>query len=161
MTRFLKSKSVFQNQTDLPFHSSEIRGLCLMKCSSETLQNLPYFWNTKTHVVFFLFHFVLLYFFPNECPGLCQDRPGHPLLKIQSCLRWKKSIWVFLLQKYGKFWSISQDNFIKHNPLISEVCCLKILMQPPMHTNICHCTIFPLLVHCVDTYLKKKKIFAN
>ena len=31
-------------------HSSEMRGLCLMKCSSETLQNLPYFWNTKTYV---------------------------------------------------------------------------------------------------------------
>ena len=29
-------------------HSSEIRGLCLMKCSSETLQNLPYFLNSKT-----------------------------------------------------------------------------------------------------------------
>ena len=28
------------------------------------IQNLPYFWNTKTHVVFFVFHFVLLYFFP-------------------------------------------------------------------------------------------------
>ena len=26
------------------------RGLCLMKCSSKTLQNLPYFWNTKTHM---------------------------------------------------------------------------------------------------------------
>ena len=41
------------------YHSSEIRGLCLMKCSSQMLPNLPYFWNTKTHVVFFVFHFVL------------------------------------------------------------------------------------------------------
>ena len=48
---------------DVSVHSSKIRGLCLMKCSSEMLQNLPYFWNTKTHVVFFIFHFVLLYFF--------------------------------------------------------------------------------------------------
>ena len=31
-------------------HSSEIRGLCLMKCSSETIQNLPYFWNTKIDI---------------------------------------------------------------------------------------------------------------
>ena len=67
-------------------HSSQFEGLCSMKMYSKTLQNLPYFWNTKTHVVFFVFHFVLLYFFPNECPGLCQHRPGHPLLKIQSCL---------------------------------------------------------------------------
>ena len=55
-------------------HSSEIWGLCLMKSSRKTLQNLPYFWNMKTHVVFFVFHFVLLYFFPNECPGLCRHR---------------------------------------------------------------------------------------
>ena len=36
----------------------------LMKCFSEMLQNLSYFWNTQNpaHVVFF-FHFVLLYFF--------------------------------------------------------------------------------------------------
>ena len=33
-------------------HSSEKRGLCLMKCSSEILQNLPYFWNTKTNAFF-------------------------------------------------------------------------------------------------------------
>ena len=26
-------------------HSSEMRGLCLMKLPSEILQNLPYFWN--------------------------------------------------------------------------------------------------------------------
>ena len=38
--------------------SSEIRGLRFMKCSSETLQNLPYF-------------FISCYFnfFPNDCPG--------------------------------------------------------------------------------------------
>ena len=32
-------------------HSSEIRGLCLMKCPSKLLQNLPlpYFWSTKTN----------------------------------------------------------------------------------------------------------------
>ena len=36
-------------------HSSEIKGLCLMKCSSETFQNLPYFWNKKTQTVFFSF----------------------------------------------------------------------------------------------------------
>ena len=33
------------------FHSSEIRGLRSMKCSSETLQNLPYFMYKKTRVV--------------------------------------------------------------------------------------------------------------
>ena len=48
-------------QQILNSHSLEIRGLCLMKCSSKTLQTLPYFWNTKTQVVF---HFVLLNLFP-------------------------------------------------------------------------------------------------
>ena len=45
-------------------HSSEIGGLCLMKCPSEILQNLPYFYHKKTHAVFFIFHLVQLYFFP-------------------------------------------------------------------------------------------------
>ena len=34
-------------------HSSEKRVLCLMKCSSKTLENLPYFWNMKTRIVYF------------------------------------------------------------------------------------------------------------
>ena len=55
------------NNNGLYPHSSEIRGLCLMKCPSETLQNLPYFIYTKTKNC--IFHFVLLYFSPNECPG--------------------------------------------------------------------------------------------
>ena len=37
-------------------HSSEIRGFRSMICSSETLQNLPYFCNKKTHAVFFISH---------------------------------------------------------------------------------------------------------
>ena len=45
-------------------HSSEIRGLYLMKRASKMLQNLPYLWNTKTYVVFFNFSFLLLYIFP-------------------------------------------------------------------------------------------------
>ena len=51
-------------------HSSEKSGLCSTKCSSETLQNLLYFMYKKTHVVFFVFHFMQFYFFPYECPGL-------------------------------------------------------------------------------------------
>ena len=30
-------------------------------------------------IVFFVLHFMLLYFSPNGCPGLCQHRPGHSL----------------------------------------------------------------------------------
>ena len=52
-----------------------------------------------------------------------KHRPGgHPLLKIQSYSKWKKEIFcfVFLFQKYDKFWSVLLDNFIKHKPPISE-----------------------------------------
>ena len=44
-------------------HSSKISGLCSTKCSSEMLQNLLYFMYKKTHVVFFVFHFMQLYIF--------------------------------------------------------------------------------------------------
>ena len=54
-----KSKGNFE----VSQHSSEIKGLCSMKCSSETLQNLLYFMYQKTHAVFFVFHFVQLYIF--------------------------------------------------------------------------------------------------
>ena len=44
-------------------HSSQFQGLCSTKSSSETIQNLPYFWNAKTHVGFFFFDFMLLCLF--------------------------------------------------------------------------------------------------
>ena len=47
-----KALAVKSKSHQLPWHSSEIRCMCLMKCSSETLQNLPYFWNMKTHTDF-------------------------------------------------------------------------------------------------------------
>ena len=62
--------------------SPQFQGLCSMKSSSETLQNWPYFIYTKTQkVAFSIFHFVLLYIFPYECPCLYQHRPGHSLGK--------------------------------------------------------------------------------
>ena len=33
-------------------------------------------------VFFSVFHFVLLYFVPYECPGVCRHRPGDSLGKI-------------------------------------------------------------------------------
>ena len=44
-------------------HSSEIRDLCSMKCSSKMLQNVPSFWNMISNIVFY-FNFVIS---PNEC----------------------------------------------------------------------------------------------
>ena len=56
--------------------------------------NLPYFWNTKPHVVFWLsFH--------------------------KSYTKWrKKTTWVFVFQKYENFEAFSNE----HNPYISEGC---------------------------------------
>ena len=45
----------------LRLHSSEKWGFYFMKWPSETLQNLPYFWNTKipyVHTFFSFFHFI-------------------------------------------------------------------------------------------------------
>ena len=41
-------------------HSSEIVGsFCLMNCHKEILQHLPYFWNTKNHIIsFFVLFFI-------------------------------------------------------------------------------------------------------
>ena len=55
---------VVYNYIAISFHSSEIRGLCLMKWPGETLQNLPYLIYAKTQISFFLFSF---------CTTLCRD----------------------------------------------------------------------------------------
>ena len=47
---------------DIHMHSSEIRGLCLMKWPSKTLQNLPYFIYMKTQSCFSRFSFLATYF---------------------------------------------------------------------------------------------------
>ena len=38
------------------------------------IKALVYFWNTKIHLVYFAFHFMLICFPPNECPGLDNDQ---------------------------------------------------------------------------------------
>ena len=43
------------------YHSSEKRCLCLMKCPSEMLHNLPYFWNRKRKPIFFIFSATLFF----------------------------------------------------------------------------------------------------
>ena len=42
-SRQLAENSPYYEALKVRFHSSEIRSLCLMKCPSETLQNLSYF----------------------------------------------------------------------------------------------------------------------
>ena len=38
------------------------------------LQNFLYLYKKKTQLVFFIFHFEQLSFFPYECPGLCRRK---------------------------------------------------------------------------------------
>ena len=51
------------------FGISETRDLCLMKCSFKISHNN--FWNKKSssYDIYIVF---ILYFPPNECPGLCR-----------------------------------------------------------------------------------------
>ena len=60
------------------------------------LKNLPYFCNMKTHVVFFIFQFQLLYFFPNECPGLCRQQTRE---KNQHQMKNEKKLYRFSYYK--------------------------------------------------------------
>ena len=60
-----------------------IRGLCLMKWPSETLQNLANFWNTKTHIVLVL------------------------RKNVGRKYKQKKKPCIFVFQKYEKIQSVS------------------------------------------------------
>ena len=74
-----------------------------MKSSSEMLQNLPYFIYTKTQSCFFRFLFrATLYFPPNECPGLCQHRPGRQKKQLRVFVYTYK-IWQILKHFAGTF----------------------------------------------------------
>ena len=70
---------------------------------SEMLQNLPYFWSTETQF-FFILHFVLFNFPPNECPSLSTLTRAFIWGKNKVARNEKrKKLWVFVFQKYGKF----------------------------------------------------------
>ena len=47
--------------------SSEIRGICLMKLTIKKFQKFPFFWNTKTQLGFFVFHFKQIWNFFFNC----------------------------------------------------------------------------------------------
>ena len=91
-----------------------------MKLSSKMLQILPYFWNTKTQIVFFRFSFRATFFFfiVEALVSVDIDQGIH--YYNSKVARNEKNLFNPSFQKYGKFWSISLDNFTKHKPLISE-----------------------------------------
>ena len=59
----------------LHFHSSE------RKLTVKCFKICHILYVRKPKVALSVFHFVLLNFFPNQCPGLCRQRPGHSLGK--------------------------------------------------------------------------------
>ena len=46
------------------------------------------------------------------------------IIKKNKITKKNFTTWIFVFQKYGKFWSVLQEHFIKHKPLISEECCI-------------------------------------
>ena len=53
----------------------------------------------------FSFRATLYFYLMNALPGLCQHRPGHSLgekLKYHERKKERKTVWVFVFQKYGK-----------------------------------------------------------
>ena len=61
-------------------------------------------WNTSNWNYFFSYIFRF-----NECPRLCREKPGHSLgieIRTQQEILNILSIWVFIFQIFGKFWSV-------------------------------------------------------
>ena len=89
-------------------HSSEIRGLCLMKWPSEMLQNLAYFWNVKTHFSFFIYCY-FIFFLINALVGWSMSSA---FIRGKNNVAHNEKKYVgFIFQKNGKFWSISLRSF--------------------------------------------------
>ena len=73
-----------------------------MKWPSKILQNLPYFWNKKTYIVFFVIHFcpmTRVNFFPNQI--LCST-------SIVLNRNWRENYLKSLLNRFIKY---STDNW--------------------------------------------------
>ena len=75
-----------------------------MKWPRETLQNLPYFWNTKTQIVFSVYHFEQLWVFFTVDAAVCVDvdQAGLPsTITNLKLLEMKKKLFDLSFQKYG------------------------------------------------------------
>ena len=81
-------------------HSSEIKGLCLMKYRSESLQNLPYFYLIRKPTYLFSF-FISCNFIFSLMAYVNIDQGIHLGAKIV-----KNNMWAFLMIK---IWQILKD----------------------------------------------------
>ena len=78
----------------------------------------------------------------------------------------KKTMWVFLLQKYGKFRTILQSYFNKHKPLNSEECTsqpYKVFIVMYFHeSKICMlCYTIGYITEYFHTFGNKKEEICN
>ena len=107
-TNLFKRKFLKKVDFSLWGNTTEIRGLCLMKWTSEMLQNLSYFWNTKIHIIFVLF-FISCYtlFFLNEFPWSMSTYSRAFIKEKNKVTQNESTTRVFVFQKYKKFSSIS------------------------------------------------------
>ena len=67
---------------------------------------------------------------------------------------WTDTLWVFVCQKYGKFWSVLLGHFIKHKPLISEEWLCNIINS---YTGLW----FFSKILCCCVYLSARNIFKQ
>ena len=71
-------------------------------------------------------------------------------MRCSSSTKGKKTAWVFVFQKYSKFWSVLLGHFIKHKLLISEECqirlfCVKSLLPLDLLEDFCSSKTFSIL----------------
>jgi len=109
----------------------EVRGLCLMKCFSETLQNLLYTFGMQKPMKYFSFHvltYAILYFFGgvflisgNESSSICRLRFSSRIVSKILTLWWSES-WLVDASCVSKshFASDFSINMLTHSGLKME-----------------------------------------
>ena len=98
---FIEAGDFFSSSKKLTLPSSKISGLCLMKSSSKTLQNLPYLWKITS----FVFHLEDLGVLPLNAPVNVNIDQGIYKVKFKVALneKQKKTTLFFFFYKYSKF----------------------------------------------------------
>ena len=92
--------------------------------------------------------FISCYFIfsPNECPGLCQHRPGHSLgkkIKQHEMKNGKSNFGFSFVKSIANFEAFHWNFFVEHNPSIWEECCIMHIRQLNFF-----CLVFCLMVRC-------------
>ena len=104
--------------TNISQQSSEIRGLCLMKLSSEMLQNLSYFWNNKNQIGFFHFSFQVTLDLLQCSVDIDRNIQCIKFKVARNEIRKKNYYLCFLITKnnIANIEAFFLDIFIKHKP---------------------------------------------